>query len=625
LRRRLLSFGVVVWAVLAGLVAVPSSASAAECVVDEILVNSCRPWLGATAGKYPQVSSSFRSQIAYHEQRIGRSVDIVHTYHPPGDMPLSADERYYIGRPDTISFINWKPTVAWVDAAGGNATVNTQIDQVADNFNSVGDKKVFLTLSHEPENDVSVGHCTNPRSGARGGSPADYKAMWRNVRARFDARGVDNVVWVMNYMNWPDWDCLIDDVYPGDDLVDWIVFNGYGGPSFPNYVVNVGHFYDLLTGMSNAEHDFASKPWGIVEWSARNSTEQQGTSYFAQARAALEADRFPNLKAYMAYDTVGSNGNQNRVAYTGSGVYSQPRMDAYAAFANSPVFSDSASSDGTPPTAPQDLRSTAVTYTSVGLAWDAATDDVGVAGYGVYRNGTLVGSPTGTTFTDSGAPQGAALSYTVRAVDAAGNESAPSSPLPVTTPPDDLAPSVPSGVTATNTQSYLVTVNWAGATDSGGSGVAGYRVYRNGSTTPLATVGPAVPRYRDYNVNAYTTYTYRVVAFDGRGNASGMSAPASDRTAAKTETAAPTSPMNLRVASVTTTSVRLAWNASTDNTGVRGYRVYRNNVYVGTATTTAYTDGGRAPGTTSSYRVVAFDSSANLSPSSPTISGRTAG
>jgi hypothetical protein len=144
--RRLLTFGVVLWSALAGVVTIQSSAAAADCVVDEILVNSCRPWLGATAGKYPQVSSGFRSQIAYHEQRIGRPLDIVHTYHPPGDMPLTADERYYINRADTISFINWKPTVRWIDAAGGNATVNAQIDQVADAFLSVAPNKVMLTL-----------------------------------------------------------------------------------------------------------------------------------------------------------------------------------------------------------------------------------------------------------------------------------------------------------------------------------------------------------------------------------------------------------------------------------------------------------------------------------------------
>jgi chitodextrinase len=623
LTRRFISLAVVVGAVLAGLVTVAPPASAADCVVNEILVNSCRPWLGATAGRYPQADSGFRAQIAYHEQRIGRPLDIVHTYHPPGDLPLSADERYYIGRPDTISFINWKPTVRWIDAAGGNATVNGQIDRVADAFESVAPKKVFLTLSHEPENDVSSGHCTTPRSGARGGSPADYRAMWRNVHDRFEARGVDNVVWVMDYMNWTPWDCLVDDVYPGDDLVDWIMFNGYGGPAYPNYERNVGHFYDLLTSMSTAQHDFRSKPWGIVEWSVRNSTETQGVSYFNQARTALEANRFPKLQAYIAYDMQGADGNENRVAYTGSGAYSQAKMNAYSAFANSPVFSAGASADTTAPSVPGDLHSTSVSYTSVGLAWDAATDGVGVTGYRVYRNGVLVGSPSGTSFTHNGATEGSTQTYTVRAVDAAGNLSAASSGLAVTTPMDDLPPSVPSDVRASNTASYLMTVTWAGSTDPGGSGIAGYRIYRNGSTTALATVGPTVRTFRDANVTANRSYSYRLVAFDRRGNSSALSPSVSDTTAAKTETAPPTQPIDLHVVSAAATSIQLAWNASTDNSGVRGYRVYRNDVYIGYATTPSYTSTSLAAGTTYSYRVVAFDSSANLSVSSPTLTAST--
>lgn len=623
MRRRLLVLAVVVWAALAGLVAPPSPAAAAECVVDELLVNSCRPWLGATAGKYPQVASSFRAQIAYHEQRIGRPLDIVHSYHPPGNLPLSADERYFINRPDTMAYINWKPTVAWIDAAGRNATVNAQIDRVADAFLSVAPKKVFLTLSHEPENDVSTGHCTTPRSTARGGSPADYRAMWRNVHDRFEARGVDNVVFVMNYMNWAPWDCLVDDVWPGNDLVDWVTFNGYGGPSFPDYVHEVSRFYDLLTRMSNAEHDFLAKPWGIAEWSVRNASEQLGISYFSQARAALESGRFPKLEMHMAFDMVGGDGNENRVAYTRDGVYSRPKMDAYAAFANSPAFAGAGSADTSPPTAPRNLRSTAVTATSVGLAWDPATDDRGVARYRVYRNGAQVGSPTGTTFTDAAAPSGATLAYTVRAVDGAGNESEASTPLAVTTPHADPVPTVPGGVTATNTQSYLVTVTWNGSTGGGGSGVAAYRIYRNGSTTPLGTVGGAQRSFRDYLVTAGTRYSYRVVAVDGLGTASAPSAAATDRTAAKTERVAPSRPTGMRVTSTSASSIGLAWTASTDNTGVRGYRVYRNEVYVGATTTTAWTDAGLSPGTAYTYRVVAFDSSANLSWSSSRITRST--
>ncbi|MFF7449738.1 MULTISPECIES: glycoside hydrolase family 6 protein [unclassified Streptomyces] len=90
--------------------------------------------------------------------------------------------------------------------------------------------------------------------------------------------------------------------------------------------------------------------------------------------------------------------------------------------------------DTTAPTAPTGLRATAKTASSVSLAWTAATDDVGVTGYDVYRNGTRVGSPaSGTTYTDTGLSAATAYSYTVRARDAAGNVSAASAALSVTT------------------------------------------------------------------------------------------------------------------------------------------------------------------------------------------------
>ncbi|MDN3027995.1 glycoside hydrolase family 6 protein [Streptomyces sp. S.PB5] len=90
--------------------------------------------------------------------------------------------------------------------------------------------------------------------------------------------------------------------------------------------------------------------------------------------------------------------------------------------------------DTTAPTAPTGLQATAKTASSVSLAWTAATDNVGVTGYDVYRDGTRVGSPaSGTTYTDTGLSAATAYSYTVRARDAAGNVSAASTALSVTT------------------------------------------------------------------------------------------------------------------------------------------------------------------------------------------------
>ncbi|HEY8373043.1 MAG TPA: glycoside hydrolase family 18 chitinase [Pseudonocardiaceae bacterium] len=97
------------------------------------------------------------------------------------------------------------------------------------------------------------------------------------------------------------------------------------------------------------------------------------------------------------------------------------------------------------PTAPANLRATAVTASSVTLAWDAATDDVGVTGYEVFRDGTGVGTTTSTSFTVTGLAAQTGYTFTVRARDAAGNVSAASDPLTVTTAPDDGTPGPDEG------------------------------------------------------------------------------------------------------------------------------------------------------------------------------------
>ena len=62
----------------------------------------------------------------------------------------------------------------------------------------------------------------------------------------------------------------------------------------------------------------------------------------------------------------------------------------------------------------------------VALSWTASADNIGVAGYRVYRNGTLVATTTSTSYTDSLPGKTTSASYVVRAYDAAGNVSTPS-------------------------------------------------------------------------------------------------------------------------------------------------------------------------------------------------------
>ncbi|MEU8617454.1 carbohydrate binding domain-containing protein [Streptomyces sp. NPDC048623] len=85
------------------------------------------------------------------------------------------------------------------------------------------------------------------------------------------------------------------------------------------------------------------------------------------------------------------------------------------------------------PSAPGSLRSTGKSSSSVSLAWDASTDNVGVTGYDVYQGSSKVSTVTGTSATVSGLSASTAYSFTVKAHDAAGNASAASNSVSVTT------------------------------------------------------------------------------------------------------------------------------------------------------------------------------------------------
>jgi hypothetical protein len=90
--------------------------------------------------------------------------------------------------------------------------------------------------------------------------------------------------------------------------------------------------------------------------------------------------------------------------------------------------------DTTAPSVPTALRATASNATTVALTWTASTDNVAVTGYQIFRGGTQVGTSTTTAYTDSALTASTAYSYTVKATDAAGNVSAASSAVSVTTP-----------------------------------------------------------------------------------------------------------------------------------------------------------------------------------------------
>lgn len=147
--------------------------------------------------------------------------------------------------------------------------------------------------------------------------------------------------------------------------------------------------------------------------------------------------------------------------------------------ANITVNAGSGTSDTTPPTAPT-LAASGTTSTSTNLSWSGATDNVAVTGYDVYQGASLVGSTTSTSYVVTSLTPSTTYSFTVKAKDAAGNNSVSSNMVSVTT----LAGSTVTycSATATNTADERIGNVKFGTINNTSTGTAGYENFTSVST-----------------------------------------------------------------------------------------------------------------------------------------------
>lgn len=258
-------------------------------------------------------------------------------------------------------------------------------------------------------------------------------------------------------------------------------------------------------------------------------------------------------------------------------------------------------SDTTAPSAPTGLGATHITTNSMTLAWDAATDDVGVASYDVYQDTTLLGSPATTTFTATQLTSSTIYTFTVRARDVAGNVSVPSGKLLLRTK-DDTPPSVPTNLRVGHATSTQVALEWDAASDN--VEIAGYDLYASG--TLLAQTQDAF--FTIENLQVLANYAFSVAARDSDGN---TSAPSAVLTVTVPDTDPPTAPATLDVASVTDTTATFTWAAASDNVAVTSYTLYTGSTAVLTTTAQTVTVSGLQPNSLFSATVRARDMAGN--------------
>src|SRR6185436_14442760 len=281
--------------------------------------------------------------------------------------------------------------------------------------------------------------------------------------------------------------------------------------------------------------------------------------------------------------------------------------------------------DTTAPSMPTGLTASVASCSQINLSWTASTDTggSGLAGYRVYRNGLQIATTSVASYSSTGLAASTSYSFTVAAYDNSGNTSAQSASASRTTSicADTTAPSMPTGLTASAASCSQINLFWTASTDTGGSGLAGYKVYRNG--VQIATTNGT--SYNSTGLATSTSYFYRVAAYDDAGNTSGQSTAMSATTPSCADTTAPSIPTGLTAAAAGCSQVNLSWTASSDTggSGLAGYKVFRNGVQIASTNVTSYSSTGLAASTSYSFSVAAYDNAGNASGPSTSVTATT--
>jgi hypothetical protein len=306
-----------------------------SCRTGRKLIPTCNVLWGVAPGAHTE--SRGMSALSAFERKTGRTQAIYHAYHGGVRQLFPTEQEIAIAHQPgrhRILFLNWKPeSASWAAIARGDKRTDAFLDRLAVHIKKTFPEQFFFAVHHEGENDV------RPKAGS-GYTAKDYAAMYRHVVKRLRAHGVNNIVTVLVHMAYvphatKSW---FNDMYPGDDVVDWIGFDTYAY-SDPGY--GHGDFAEVFNrklerwpGFYNwAVSRHPSKPLMIAEWGVWSS--RRNTAYKVDFYKDLgsEIRRFPRIRAMVQFETPHNQKGQD------SSVDSTPAaLQAYRNLGRLPIF-----------------------------------------------------------------------------------------------------------------------------------------------------------------------------------------------------------------------------------------------------------------------------------------------
>ena len=435
--------------------------------------------------------------------------------------------------------------------------------------------------------------------------------------------------WVQSYNGMSDVSVTAFDYWAinGDDNNNQIIASTYGR----------GVFTGQFTATSTPDTEAPTAPSSLA---ASNITE---TTIDLSWNASTDN---VGVTGYDVYQNGSLAGTTASTSYQATGLTANTAYSFYViakdAAGNSSAQSNTVNAttsapDTTAPTTPTNLASSNITDSSVDLSWTASTDNVAVTGYDVYQGASVIGSTANTSYNVSGLASNTSYTFTVRAKDAAGNVSADSNAVNVTTEVTAVTycssqssnvndeyisrvqlntidnasgaqfysdfTNISTSLTKGSQYTITVTPTWTGTVYSEGYSVwidynkdgdftdAGEQVFSQSATQSTPVSG-------NFTIPAGATETSTRMRVSMKYNGVPTSCESftygevEDYTviiaAAGPDTEAPSNPTGLAASNTTETTTDLSWNASTDNVGVTGYDVYQGATNIASVSGTSY-------------------------------------
>jgi hypothetical protein len=314
----------------------PATAPSGECVTGALLVPSCGVLWGAAAGGFTDAPRD--TALKDWEKLSGRTATIFHAYHK-GDEPFPTKAEIAMARDAAhprVLLLNWKIAYGstWAKVAKGEQ--DKRIDAFAARVKATFGEKFFLVLNHEPENDVVA-------TAGSGFEAKDFAAMYRHTILRLRAQGVTNVINVLAYMGNEKWmaQSWWKDLYPGDDVVDWMGLDSYVSAEQGYY--HYGMFGDLLdrkpTGGGLGWYDWAvskhpAKPIMVAEWGVYHRVGKPADKAPGYTSVLPELAKRPAIKAIVYFDTAHDDQGDRDISINSTA----SSLAAFQKLAANPIF-----------------------------------------------------------------------------------------------------------------------------------------------------------------------------------------------------------------------------------------------------------------------------------------------